>query len=109
MAETRSLIISFVFVCVLFASSTLMCTAEGEVCEVVILDALIAGSVGKINTGTLVKTQQVCSATEVICNEYCAKQYALIGKLVKGGEVGKCIYPNGEVIDTGYCACCQLK
>ncbi|KAI3911887.1 hypothetical protein MKW92_025180 [Papaver armeniacum] len=47
MAETRSLIISCVFVFVLFASSILMCTAQGEECEVVILDALIAGSIGK--------------------------------------------------------------
>ncbi|KAI3854925.1 hypothetical protein MKX03_009083 [Papaver bracteatum] len=109
MAEIRSLIISCVFVFVLFATSTVMCTVEGEKCHLVITDAVLAGAVEKISSGTIVNTAVVCSATLVICDSYCSLQKALLGKLIKGGEVGKCIYPNVDALGSGYCACCQLN
>ncbi|RZC85281.1 hypothetical protein C5167_041464 [Papaver somniferum] len=110
MAETRSLIISCVFVCLLFASSTVMCTVEGEECHLVLADAALAAVVRTVK-GTLVKldTKGVCSGTEKICDAWCPVQAQLLGKVINGGNIGKCIYPEDDALNGGYCACCQLN
>lgn len=97
-------------ICFLLISNIRLYAYVGEECHLVLADAVLAAVVRTVK-GTLVKldTKGVCSGTEKICDAWCPVQGKLLGKVIKGGNIGKCIYPKDDALNAGYCACCQLN
>ncbi|KAI3971795.1 hypothetical protein MKW92_001220 [Papaver armeniacum] len=110
MAETRGLIISCAFIYVLFASSTLICKAEGDECGYVVGETTTMGILRRVDVGNVVDARILCATTEGVCVTYCSLQPTTVGQLlIEGGKSGKCIYPKDDALGVGYCACCQAK
>ncbi|RZC85543.1 hypothetical protein C5167_041722 [Papaver somniferum] len=101
MADTRSVIISCLFVCTLFASNTLMCTAKVDLeCTRKVEE----GGKTIVKTGYLIFVG-LCSTLKA-CDELCSSRTDTSGK-TKEGKSGNCfVYPQASPILV--CGCCQV-
>ncbi|KAI3867820.1 hypothetical protein MKX03_035736 [Papaver bracteatum] len=101
MEKSRNLMIGFVFIYILFASSTLMCTSQdtGELQEPADTTNDTCSLAGTVRTGKSVVFAK-CIIDEV-CHELCSGLTNTVGKTEKG-KSGVCV-ENGI-----YCACCRV-
>ncbi|KAI3971489.1 hypothetical protein MKW92_033660 [Papaver armeniacum] len=106
MAETRSLIIACVFVCVLFVSNTLLCTADD--CTLVV-GKIGAEGIPIIKTGNLVDTGEFCSTDFDHCNEFCSEDVQDVAGKTVDGKSGKCLLVDNNPEEQAQCACCNVK
>ncbi|KAI3875727.1 hypothetical protein MKW92_030949 [Papaver armeniacum] len=89
MAETRSLIIALVFVCILFVSNTLLCTAGVH--------------------SNLVDTGEFCSTDFDHCDDFCSEDVQDVAGKTVDGKSGKCLLVVNHPEEHARCACCKVK